>query len=287
MQSKNPVLTRMEEEAKRNGGYAGFGNSPATATTTAPDPAAADWPPPPPVAPAPVATPVVTHPMALADVVAKTTVMGVLVFVFAFGAWQLNVSPGVVIVALLIATGLGFWGALSTKIRPPVYLAYAVAEGVTLGGISLWYANYATDPASNVTDSTIVVQAVIGTFSAFAAMLFLYVTRIIKVGSRFRRMMMIALVGYLFVAIASLIAAMFGVGDGFGFYGSGGLGLLLCIVGVALAAFTLALDFDAIETAINAGLPEQESWRAAFGLIVTLVWLYLEILRFLAILNRS
>ena len=81
--------------------------------------------------------------------------------------------------------------------------------------------------------------------------------------------------------------ATYEIGRGWGFYGTGGLGLLLCIAGVALASFTLVLDFDLIEKSVAAGVPEEQSWRAAFGLTVTLVWLYLEILRFLAILNSN
>jgi uncharacterized YccA/Bax inhibitor family protein len=98
-------------------------------------------------------------------------------------------------------------------------------------------------------------------------------------------MMMVALVSYLGIAVVSLISSFFGVGAGWGFYGVGGMGLLLCAAGVAVASFTLVLDFDAIERGVRAGLPERESWRAAFGLVVTLVWLYLELLRLLAILN--
>jgi len=65
------------------------------------------------------------------------------------------------------------------------------------------------------------------------------------------------------------------------------VGLLLCAAGVLLASFTLALDFDAISQSVKRGAPERESWRLAFGLLVTLIWLYLEILRFLAILNSN
>ena len=97
----------------------------------------------------------------------------------------------------------------------------------------------------------------------------------------------VAFLAYFGIAIVNLVAALFGVGGGWGLAGTGGLGLLLCVAGVALASFSLVLDFDAIETGVAAGLPEKESWRAAFGLTVTLVWLYLEILRLLAILNRS
>jgi uncharacterized YccA/Bax inhibitor family protein len=84
-----------------------------------------------------------------------------------------------------------------------------------------------------------------------------------------------------------LVAALFGVGGGWGFYGVGGIGLALCLFAVALAAFSLVLDFESIQQGIAYGLPERESWRMAFGLMVTLVWLYMEILRLLAILNSN
>ena len=77
------------------------------------------------------------------------------------------------------------------------------------------------------------------------------------------------------------------MGGGFGFYGVGPLGLILCLAGVVLASLTLALDFEAIAQSISMGLPERESWRLGFALMVTLIWLYLEILRFLAILNSN
>lgn len=278
MQTKNPVLARMEADAARNGGYAGFGGA-ATAPTAQQVQAMYDAPTAAPPVPPGVA---VGTPMTIADVIAKTAVMFVLVVAFAYGAWELEVSSLVVLVAMFAGLGLGLWGAMSRTVRPAVYLAYSAVQGVMLGGISLWYYNYAV---ANGAESNIVVQAVIGTFAAFAAMLFLYATRIIKVGNRFRKMMLIGMVGYLFVALASVVASFFGVGNGFGFYGAGGLGLLLCVVGVGLAAFSLALDFDSIETAMAAGVPEKESWRAAFGIMVTLIWLYLELLRLFALLS--
>ena len=185
---------------------------------------------------------------------------------------------------MLGALGLGLWAAFSRKVRPVLYLAYAALMGFAIGGISLWYSTWATE---NGAESNIVYQAVIGTFAAFAAMLFLYTTRIIKVNGTFKKAMAIALFAYLGIAIVSFISSFFGVGDGWGFYNAGGLGILLCVAGVGLAAFSLALDFDAIETAVKAGAPERESWRCAFGLTVTLIWLYLELLRLLAILNSD
>jgi uncharacterized YccA/Bax inhibitor family protein len=284
METNNPVLARMQKEASQNGGYAAFGPTTATATAAPADAAALqqmyDT-----SAPSSVGAP--TTPMTITDVVAKTGVMFLLVFGFAYGAWQLEISTGIMVIAMLVGLGLGFWGALSKKVRPLVFLAYASVQGVFLGGISFWYTQFVAEGKAVGDEPNIVAQAVIGTFAAFAAMLFLYTTRIIKVTGTFKKAMMIGMLAYLGIAVASLIASFFGVGEGFGFYGAGGLGLLLCVAGVGLAAFSLALDFDAIETAVAAGVPERESWRAAFGLMVTLIWLYLELLRLLAILNRS
>lgn len=281
MESRNPVITRMEKEAKANGGYAGFG----TATATATAPAGHDAPPTMPIEMTPSGAR-----MTVNDVVVRTATMFVPLLITAYFAWTLQVGIGVVLIAMLVALGLGLWGAFSSKVRPAVYLAYATVEGVVVGGLSFWlqeYVNQSQLAAGNADPPNIVLQAVIGTLAAFAAMLFLYGTRIIKVTGRFKKMMAVAFMAYFGIAIVSLIASLFGVGDGWGFYGVGGLGLLLCAAGVALASFSLVLDFDAIEQGIKLGVPEKESWRAAFGLTVTLVWLYLEILRLLAILNRS
>ena len=84
-----------------------------------------------------------------------------------------------------------------------------------------------------------------------------------------------------------MFAAFATVGGGMGLYGVSGLGLLLAVAGVGLASIFLILDFDQIDKGIKAGLPQEESWRAAFGLMVTLVWLYLEILRLLSILRND
>jgi uncharacterized YccA/Bax inhibitor family protein len=104
---------------------------------------------------------------------------------------------------------------------------------------------------------------------------------------KFTRAVVGAAIGYFILSFASLIASFFGVGQGYGFYGVSGLGLLLAVAGVAIASFFLVLDFDQIEKGVAAGVPEKESWRAAFGLMVTIVWLYLEVLRLLSILRND
>jgi uncharacterized YccA/Bax inhibitor family protein len=102
---------------------------------------------------------------------------------------------------------------------------------------------------------------------------------------QFTRALIGAAIGYFLLALVSLVASFFGVGEGYGFYGVSWLGLLLAVAGVAIASLFLVLDFDQIQKGVTAGVPEKESWRASFGLMVTVVWLYLEVLRLISILR--
>jgi uncharacterized YccA/Bax inhibitor family protein len=92
--------------------------------------------------------------------------------------------------------------------------------------------------------------------------------------------------GYLAFSLLNLVLSLFGVGDGWGLR-NGWLGIAVGLVAVALAAFSLVLDFDFIDKSVQAGVPSRYAWTAAFGLVVTLVWLYLELLRLLAILQGN
>jgi len=116
----------------------------------------------------------------------------------------------------------------------------------------------------------------------FAGMFLGWKFGLIKVTERSRRIFGMAIIGYLLFGVVNLIAAMMGVGSGWGFGGSGMLGIAFSVLGVGLASYSLAIDFDSVDRAVKAGLPEKYSWLLAHGLIVTLVWLYLEILRLLA-----
>ena len=218
----------------------------------------------------------------LNDVIVKSSIMFGITVVFAVIGWNVAADmPMIWIGAAIIGLVLGLVNAFKKKISVPLMLAYAVVQGVMLGGISNWYNQYAAAQDYQ----GLVLQAVIGTMTAFGVMLFLYGTGIIKVGSKFKKVMFAALISYALIGLVSLIASLFGVGGGWGFYGVSGIGLLLCAAGVLLASFTLLLDFDAIKEGIAMGLPEKESWRMAFGLELTLIWLYLEILRLLAIVS--
>jgi len=215
--------------------------------------------------------------MTMDDVIVKTGMLFAILLVGAFVGWSI---PSLTFPALLVGLGLSLVNIFKKEVSPALVLAYGAAEGVFLGGISNLYSAAYADTAPNL-----VSQAVIGTFVAFGTMLFLYKSGIIKVNGKFKKVFMVAMVSYLVIAVASLISSFFGVGSGWGFYGVGGLGLLLCVAGVGLAAFSLVMDFELITQTIAAGAPEKESWRMAFGLMVTLVWLYLELLRLLAILQ--
>jgi uncharacterized YccA/Bax inhibitor family protein len=265
MESRNPVLNR---EFGRDGqAYAGFG--PAPTATAGVDAATLEE--------MYRRQSTTGQPMTVDDVVVKTGLLFVLLLFGAVAGWQIVGSlPWVAWASLAVAFVLGMVVSFKRVTSPPLIMAYALFEGVFVGGISRFFQE--AYPG-------IVLQAVIGTFTAFGVMLVLYKTGLLRATPRFRKMMMIAMFSYLGIALVSLVSAFFGVGGGWGFYGVGGLGLLLCVAGVALASFSLVLDFDAIEQGVAAGLPEKESWLGAFGLVVTLVWLYLELLRLLAILQ--
>jgi len=276
-QSNNPVLTKMTQTKD---GSATFGAAPSTATATATAPTA-DW------ATGSYSVPAGTAPagvarIAIADVIVKTAAMFAVLLVFATAAWLIPLPVGVYLVAMFAALGVGIWASVRREVSPGLYLLYAALEGIVVGAISKIYNDWAI---SNGAQQGIVAWAVLGTLVTFGVMLALYRTRIIKANAKFVRMMMVALISYAILSGLSFISAIFGVGNGMGFYGLGAIGVICCLVGVGLAAFTLVLDFAAVDQLISMGAPERESWRAAFGLTVTLVWLYLELLRLLAILN--
>lgn len=150
---------------------------------------------------------------------------------------------------------------------------YAIAEGVLVGAISKIYSDQWEG---------IVLQAVLATLSVFVVMLFLYANRIIKVTQRMRSTIMLATGGVFLFYLVSIVLSLFGANIPFVWDG-GPISILISLVIVGVAAFNLLLDFDIIERGVREGAPSWMSWFAAFGLMVTVVWLYLEILRLLAL----
>lgn len=277
MQSSNPILKRYETSNQKGAGFA-YAEGKA-AYSSALDPQVATG------GPNDVAFETVTAGggarLTFADVIVKSAILFTVTVLMAIIGWALVPSMPVVLwIGLGGSLVFGLTNAFKKEVSPVLVLLYAASAGLMLGAISWAYNQLALAQDYE----GLVGQAVIGTLTAFGVMLFLYGTGIVKVNGKFVKIFLAAMISYLLIAVASFIGALFGVGGGWGFYGVGGWGLLLCIAGVALASFALMLDFEAIKQGLAMGLPERESWRLSFGLLVTLVWLYLEILRFLSVL---
>jgi uncharacterized YccA/Bax inhibitor family protein len=131
----------------------------------------------------------------------------------------------------------------------------------------------------------IVTQAVIGTFAAFAGTLAAYKFFNIQVGNKFRTFVIAAMFGMVGLGLLEMVLGAFG--SQIGLFGFGGIGLLFAIAGLVLGVFMLILDFDFVEQGVAAGIEERESWRAAFALTVSLVWIYTNLLRILAIFSQD
>jgi len=262
MESRNPVFARSESFSR--GGYANFDQSVSNQQLEN-------------MYAAPPATPTQMRRMTIDDVVIRTGILFAVLIATGTVAWVLNFGIGIAIIAALAAFGVAMVVTFKRQASPALALTYAALEGVFVGTLSHYY---------EARWDGIVPQAVLGTLAAFAGMLVLYRSGKLRATPKFQKMLIVAAIGYLLISLVSFVSAIFlGVGDGWGFFGVGPLGILLCVAGVALASFFLILDFDYIEQGVRNGAPEQEAWRAGFGLMVTLVWLYLELLRLLAILR--
>jgi len=220
--------------------------------------------------------------MTIRGTINKTILLSLLVFTSAILTWKLAMVQNVL--AGTLAT-VGVFGGLGmalvtifkkdwAHITAPIY---ALLEGLFLGAISALINSYFPG---------IAFQAIGLTFGVLAVMLVLYKTRIIKVTSKFKKGIIAATGGIMLFYVVSLVMSLFG-GNGINLMSMGWLGIGIQAVIVIVAALNLVLDFDFIENSATAGYPKQMEWYSAFGLMVTLVWLYLEILRLLTLLARS
>jgi len=226
------------------------------------------------------------HPgvMTVSGTASASMVLFALLLVSAAVGWIAVVEPqpGVLSFPPMAFVGaiIGFIAVMVTVFKPmtshilgPVY---AVGQGLFVGALSKMF---------DATYSGIVVQAVGTTLAVFGVMLFLYRTRILRVTDKFRRIVIGATLGVMVFYLASFVFSMFGANVSF-LSSSSGVGILFSLFVAGLAAINLALDFDFIERGEAMGLPRRMEWFAALGLLVTLVWLYLEVLRLLAKLRE-
>ncbi|MFD7480429.1 Bax inhibitor-1/YccA family protein [Streptomyces sp. NPDC059837] len=289
MRSSNPVFSR--RGFSRDNGYAGFNaapqaGGPAVGTQANPyaqggNPYAQN-----PYAQqdlqhgAPPQAPVSTGRMTMDDVVMRSAMTLGTVTVGAILAWALlpvsSTSYGLAIGAALVAFVLAMVQSFKRTASPALILGYAAFEGVFLGVISEMY---------NSRWSGAPFQAVLGTMAVSGATLLVYKAGWIRVTARYARIGMTIAIAFVVVTAVNLLLVVFGVaGDG-GLRSMGPLGAIVGILAILIGAFFLTLDFKQIEDGIAYGAPKEEAWLAAFGLTMTLVWIYIEMLRLVAIFS--
>ncbi|MDH6283482.1 putative YccA/Bax inhibitor family protein [Prescottella agglutinans] len=277
--TSNPVFKNLPKQ--EGGGYATFGSAQAGAAQVAQEygqqyPAAEQYQTP-------------QRAMTIDDVVTKTAItLGVLTISAIISYFLVDgnesLAAPLVIGGGLVGFVLVMVASFGRKMdNPAIVLAYAVCEGLFLGAFSFMFANWAIQ---GVDASVLIGQAVLGTFGVFFGMLVVYKTGAIRVTPRLTRMIIGGLIGVLVLMIGNLIASFFTAG-GFGLRDGGTVAIIFSLVCIALAAFSFLLDFDAADELIRAQAPEKAAWGVALGLTVTLVWLYVEILRLLSYLNND
>ncbi|MGW0860548.1 Bax inhibitor-1/YccA family protein [Streptomyces sp. NPDC002690] len=286
MRSSNPVFSR--RGFSRDNGTAGYATPQAGATVTGENPYAQG-----------TANPYATNPyaqqappgvrsgaMTIDDVVSRTAMtLGTVVVAATLGWWLLPIDESNLVRSYVVASVAGLIGfvlamvnSFKRKPSPPLILAYAAFQGVLLGVVSNIISTYVAPGAA--------MQAVLGTMAVFGGVLVGYRTGLIRVTRRFQGFVMAALIGFVLLMVVNSLFAVFGGGDGLGFR-SGALGVLFGIVAIVIGACVLALDFKVVEDGITYGAPREEAWTAAFGLTVTLVWIYREMLNLIAILSGN
>ncbi|MZE68805.1 Bax inhibitor-1/YccA family protein [Streptomyces sp. SID5789] len=277
LKSSNPVLRQLqrssaptadEEAVAPSPAPSGNPSEPVVSLSKAPSPRRAD-----------------TTVMTIDDVVNRTALTLGLAVAVALASWVLfpdsansGASYGMAGAAAFIALILGLIQAFTSRPIPLLILGYAAFEGLFLGIISSAIANSVSSGA--------VIQAIAGTMAVFVAVLVAYKSRWIRVTPRLYRFAMAAILGFLVLNLGNWVFAAFGADGGLGFR-SGGLGVLFGLAGVVIGACFLALHFKQVEDGIAAGAPRGEAWLAAFGLVVTLVWIYVEILNLFTLIDED
>lgn len=286
--TSNPVFKNLAPQQQQGGGYAGFGSAAAGAGqfTQQQQPYGYGQQPPggyPPYGYQQMPVPT-TRPMTIDDVVTKTGItLGVVtlgaIFSYALTSYNHSLAAPFVIVGGLVGFVLVLVATFGRKQdNPAIVLSYAGFEGLFLGALSYMFTNV---EFGGVGGAGLIAQAVLGTFGVFFGMLVVYKTGAIRVTPRFTRMIVGAMIGVLVLALGNMIAMIFTPG-GFGLRDGGPLAIVFSLVVIAIAAFSFLLDFDAADQLIRANAPAKAAWGVALGLTVTLVWLYIEILRLLS-----
>ncbi len=217
--------------------------------------------------------------LTLDDIVMRTAMLLGVVVVAGAVAWVTDAPSGAVVLAGIVGFVLALVNMFKREVVPALVLLYAACQGFFLGGISAFFEN--TQGYEGLP-----LQAAVGTAAIFGGVLFAYKNKVLRATPRFTKIVTSAFLGLFALLILNLaINAFDGAGSGLGLRNGSGLAILFSLAFIAIGSLTFVLDFDQAERLVAQGAPERESWRVAFGLVVGLVWLYLEILRLLSMLR--
>jgi uncharacterized YccA/Bax inhibitor family protein len=269
VKTSNPVLSRLGQaaERERSAGYAPggpYGPAAGQPGYGQPYPTETGYP----------AAPPAVQPMTIDDVVVKTVTLLGITGLSAAAAWVLVpdalLGPawiGAAVVGLVLGLIISF----SRMANPALVIAYAVVEGAFVGLVSKFFESFYDG---------IVVQAVIATFGVFFMMAALYKARVIRATPKFVKGMIAVMAGLFAVMLINFVLALFGVNTGL--RDGGALAIGFSIVCIVVASLSFILSFNEVEEGVRMGLPQRYSWTAAFGILVSLIWLYIEVLRLLS-----
>ncbi|WP_165069746.1 Bax inhibitor-1/YccA family protein [Marisediminicola senii] len=228
----------------------------------------------------PAATPSDTDRMTYEDTIVKTVVSFGILLVGAAVGWFI---PVLALPAALVGFVLALVNIFKKKPSPPLILSYAAVQGVFVGGISgIFESMY----------PGIAVQAVLATLTVVGVTLALFASGKVRASKRATKIFLIAMVGYAAFSLINFGLMIFGANtEPFGLRSQEifgiPLGLIIGVFVVLLAAYSLVLDFDNVQTGVRRGAPRIYGWSAAFGIMLTVIWLYLEIIRMIAILRSN
>jgi uncharacterized YccA/Bax inhibitor family protein len=279
-ESSNPVFRSLP---KGQGGYAQFGTGAAGygAQAVHADPYVSQYPD--------QQQTGVARPLTIDDVVTRTGITLAVLTISAVASYflvaqNLALAMPFVLVGSLAGLGLLLVAIFARKQdNPAIVLSYAVLEGLVVGAFSFLVANFMV---SGISAGALISQAVVGTLGVFFGMLVVYKTGAIRVTPKFTRWIVGAMFGALALVLVNLVVGLF-TGSAGPLRDGGPLAIIFSLVMIGIAAFSFLLDFDQADQAIRAGAPEKAAWGIALGLTVTLVWLYLEILRLLSYFNSE
>jgi uncharacterized YccA/Bax inhibitor family protein len=222
----------------------------------------------------PAASPADTGRMTYEDTAVKTVVLFAVLLATSVVGWF---TPGLAIVGALVGFVLAMVNTFKREPSVPLIVLYAAAEGLFVGGISKIF-----DDRWN----GIVAQAGLATLITVGITLALFASGKIRASAKATKIFLIAMVSYLVFQLVNVVLQVTGVAGGTFGLQSGWLGVVIGLAVVVMAAYSLVLDFDQIQQGVRRGIPARYGWTGAFGIMVTVVWLYFEFLRLIAIFRN-